>query len=184
MHIKETIIINRSPEEVYAFWHVYEDFPSFMLDLESVSQSGPKLLHFKTKPFGGESDEWDAEIIIEVPFSEIAWRSIKGAKVENSGSVRFEPATGGRGTVVRLECDLTLPTTEAIKAKIGKIFGEDPAQSFKKILRASKQILETGGIVISEASISPGHPAQPPSDSELPLVQREYHRLYPVIAEQ
>jgi uncharacterized membrane protein len=180
MHVNKTIIINRPPEEVYLFWQDYENFSSFMQDLESVRVIGARLLHWKAKAVGGVSAEWDAEIIIEKPFSQIAWSSIKGSDIDNSGSVRFERATGGRGTIVRMEVDYTLPGG-AIGATISKFFGEEPGQQVLRTLRAAKQILETGGIVISEASLLPGHSAQPPSDAEFhkPSVVQEYGRDYP-----
>jgi uncharacterized membrane protein len=183
MHVTEIITINRSPEEVYSFWLNYQNYPRFMLDLESVRMVGPGLLHMKSKPDDGESAEWDTRITVEEPYSRIAWASVTGS-IDYSGSARFEPATGGRGTVVRIEVDFTLPTVEAIKAKIAKLFGEDPAHRVKKTLIASKQILETGGITISEANIRSGHPAQPPADSEMELIAREYGRSYEAFSER
>ena len=43
--------------------------------------------------------EWDSEILKDEPGRRIAWRSI-GGESDNAGEVIFEPAPGGRGTMV------------------------------------------------------------------------------------
>ena len=43
--------------------------------------------------------EWDSEILRDEPGRRIAWRSI-GGESDNAGEVVFEPAPGGRGTMV------------------------------------------------------------------------------------
>ena len=46
---------------------------------------------------------------------------------------------------------------------MAKLFGEEPQQQVKGDLRRFKQVMETGEIVHSDASIHKGaHPAQPP----------------------
>jgi uncharacterized membrane protein len=68
------------------------------------------------------------------------------ADVSKSGSVSFEPASGGRGTVIKLD----MPS-----GKIRREFIEND-------LRRFKQIMETGEVVQSDASIHRGmHPARP-----------------------
>ncbi len=183
MRIADVITINRSPEEVYSFWQDYENFPKFMLDIESVRITAPGRLHFKTKPHDGESAEWDAEIMEEVPQSRIAWRSAQNAEIQSSGSVRFHSATGGRGTVVSIEMDYTMPIVENIKSKFAKLTGKGPEQRLKMTLLASKQILETGGIVKSEGSIASDHPGQPPADSEMPHIASEFGIEHPAAIE-
>jgi hypothetical protein len=52
-------------------------------------------------------------------------------------------------------------------AAIAKLFGEEPGQQIAGDLRRLKQVLETGSIVHSDASIHHGmHPARPPSERE------------------
>src|SRR5689334_20491139 len=125
MHVTKTIIINSSPEEVYSFWHNYENLQNFMENVESVTKISPNTFRWKAKAVGGISAEWDAEITVEIPFSQIAWKSIKSSNFDSSGSVRFDRATGGRGTLVRVEMDYTVPGGK-IGATIAKFFGDEP----------------------------------------------------------
>jgi uncharacterized membrane protein len=85
--------------------------------------------------------------------------------VDNAGTVRFQRATGGRGTTVRVDIRYA-PPGGPISAAIAKLFAQDPGQQIHHDLRALKQILETGEVVKSDASIHSGmHPAQPPTQT-------------------
>jgi uncharacterized membrane protein len=161
--VTKVITVNRSPDEVYRFWHDFANLPSFMRHLESVQVTGDRTSHWKAKGPAGSSIEWDAEITADQPNSLISWRSVGSADVDNSGSVRFEPATGGRGTFLRVELQYA-PPGGAIAANMAKLFGEEPGQQVADDLRLFKQIMETGEVVKSDASIHRGmHPAQPSS---------------------
>jgi uncharacterized membrane protein len=81
----------------------------------------------------------------------IAWRSLAGAKVPNSGRVRFTRAAGGRGTEVRVEMEYE-PPAGALGKAVAKLFGEEPMQQVRDDLRRFKQVIETGEVVRSEGS--------------------------------
>jgi uncharacterized membrane protein len=156
-----TISVNRSPEEVYQFWRNFENLPRFMSHLESVRVTTEGRSHWKAKAPAGTTVEWDAELVEDQPNSFIAWRSAVGADVSNSGFVRFERGPGGRGTVVTVELQYT-PPGGVIGSAIAKLFGQEPGQQIDHDLRAFKQVMETGEVVHSDASIHDGmHPARP-----------------------
>jgi uncharacterized membrane protein len=165
--VRESITINRPAEELYRFWRNFENLPRIMTHLESVQVTGDRRSHWKAKAPAGSTVEWDAEITEDRPNQLIAWRSLEGADVENSGSVRFVPAPGGRGTEVHVEI-LYNPPGGMIGAAIAKLFGEEPAQQVKDDLLHFKQVMETGEIVLSEAILDGPHwrqrPAQPPAE--------------------
>jgi uncharacterized membrane protein len=174
IHFTKSIAINRPPEEVYSFWRNVENFPRFMNHIESVEARDMNRSHWKAKGPAGTTVEWDSEIIKDEPNSLIAWRSLPGSEVDNSGSVRFELATGGRGTILRVDLAYT-PPGGAIGANIAKLFGAEPGQQVESVLRLAKQILETGDIMRSDASIHRGmHPARPPAEAGIrkPLTAR------------
>ncbi len=165
--VKKTLIINRPPDEVYRFWRDLEKLPSFMSNLESVRVTGERTSHWKAKGPAGSTFEWEAEITEDQPNSRIAWRSIGSSEVNNSGTVRFDRATGGRGTLLTVELQYA-PPGGAISASVAKLFGSEPGQRVEQDLRLLKQILETGEIAKSDASIHEGmHMAQPPTSKEL-----------------
>jgi uncharacterized membrane protein len=159
-----TATINRTPEEVYRFWRDFQNLPRFMSHLESVQVIDEKRSHWVAKAPAGMTVEWDAEIVEDRPNQLIAWRSLEGADVDNSGTVRFDRAPGDRGTEVRVEVEYN-PPGGALGAGIAKLFGEAPEQQIKGDLRRLKQVLEIGEVVHSESSIHSGpYPAQPPAE--------------------
>ncbi len=165
MSVKAAITVNRPVAEVYGFWHDFKNLPRFMGPLEEVRMTGEKRSHWRAKAPGGGSVEWDAETTEDRPNELIAWRSVAGSDVENSGTVRFAPAPGGRGTEVRVDLRYEPPAGPlgAVGAAVSKLFGEAPDQQVRNDLRAFKQVMETGEVPQSEATIhGRPHPAQPP----------------------
>ncbi len=171
VHVTQAITINRPRNEVYGFWQNFENLPRFMAHLESVQVLDQGRSHWKAKAPAGATVEWDAETVEDRPNDLIVWRSLPGASIPNSGSVRFKDAPGNRGT--ELVVDLRYqPPGGKIGALFAKLFGEEPQQQVKGDLRRFKQVMEIGEIVHSDASVHRGpHPAQPPEDlSEVELL--------------
>lgn len=163
IHVHKAITVNRPPEEVYQFWRNFENLPSFMSHLESVQTTGERRSHWKAKAPAGMTVEWEAEIIEDRPNEQIAWRSVEGADVDNSGTVRFQPAPGSRGTEIHVELHYS-PPGGRLGAAVAKLFGEAPDQQIGDDLRRFKQVMETGEVVRSDASIHRlPHPARPPA---------------------
>lgn len=170
IQVTKSVTINRSPEELYQFWRNFENLPRFMYHLESVRVTdGGRSSHWVAKAPMGMTVEWDGEITEDRPAELIAWRSLEGADVDNRGSVRFKPATGGRGTVVSVEIEYS-PPGGIVGAGLAKLFGEEPEGQMKDDLRRFKQVIETGEVVRSEGSPegmgqTTQHPGQPPASA-------------------
>jgi len=95
-----SMVVNKSPEECYAFYRDFEHLPTFMDHLESVEVTGDRTSHWVASLPKGIRMHWDAEIVSDVRNEHIAWRTLPGADVPQTGSVEFQPAPGGRGTIV------------------------------------------------------------------------------------
>jgi len=145
LHAEQSVTINRPAEDLYRFWHDFANLPRFMKHLESVTVSSDQRSHWMATGPAGTKVKWDAEITEDRPNELIAWRSLAGADVANSGTVRFEPATGGRGTVVRVVLDYS-PPAGALGAAVAKLFGEAPQQQIEGDLRRFKNLMEAGEI--------------------------------------
>jgi uncharacterized membrane protein len=165
--IRTAVTINRPREEVYRFWRDFENLPRFMSHLESVEvQNGSSRWRARALP--GKTLEWEADVIIDRPNETIAWRSRRDSELPNAGSVRFLPAPGGRGTEVRLNLDFD-PPGGPLAAALTRLFGKIPEVRIEQDLRRLKQVLETGEVVLSDASIHRGpHPARPPGHFKQP----------------
>ena len=161
IEVRRDITVGQEPAEVYRFWRNFENLPRFMEHLQAVRVIDDRRSHWRARAPAGTTVEWDAEIIEDRPNELIVWRSLDGADVPNTGSVRFTPAPGGRGTEVRVELRYD-PPGGALGALVAKLFGKEPGQQVGGDLRRLKQVMETGEVVHSDASIHRGmHPARP-----------------------
>jgi uncharacterized membrane protein len=145
---KTVTIANKSPEELYNFWHDFENLPTFMKHLKSVTVQDVRRSHWVASAPLGQTVEWDADIINDLPNQLIAWASIEGAEVDNSGFVRFQSA-GDRGTEVKVVLEYNIPGG-ALTAAVAKLFGEEPEQQIGDELNRFKQLMEAGEIASTE----------------------------------
>jgi uncharacterized membrane protein len=143
--IERAMTIMRPRSEVYAFWRDFENLPRFMQHLESVTvdRDDPILSEWTAKAPLDMKVRWEAEIIAEEENELIKWRSLPNIWIENSGTVRFKDAPGGRGTEVHVTLRYDVLGGSAAAA-VAKIFGEEPGLQVREDLRRFKQVLETG----------------------------------------
>jgi uncharacterized membrane protein len=151
IRMTRSVVVNRTPHELYAFWREFENFPRFMYHVKSVRTTGPGMSHWIVNGPAGTTVEWDARITADTPNALIAWQSLEGADVENTGVVRFEPRPGNRGTIVRVDLQYEPPGGAAGKLA-AKLFNESPEQQIYDDLRRFKQVVETGEVVRSDGS--------------------------------
>jgi uncharacterized membrane protein len=146
---KIVTIQNKSPEELYSFWHNFENLPTFMKNLQSVRIVNETRSHWVANVPLGNKVEWDTEMLVDKPNELITWASVSGADITNSGSVRFTPGYPGRGTEVKLVLKYSLPGG-AITDAIAKVFNESPEQQIVEDLRHFKMLMETGEIATTK----------------------------------
>ena len=145
VHFETSIAIDRSPEELYAFWRDFKNLPLFMKNLESVTVLDQKRSHWVAKGIGASKVEWDAEIYNEKENELIAWRSLENSDVVNAGSARFEKGPAGHGTYLRVTVNYNPPAGK-LGATVAQLLGSEPKQLIKEDLRRLKQLMEAGEI--------------------------------------
>ena len=145
LHVTESFLINKTPEELYSHWQKLENLPSIMSHLEEVRVIGDRRSHWvaKAPAIAGGRVEWDAETTLDEPGSRIAWRSLPGSEVENRGEVRFTRAPGDRGTMLQVDMEY-LPPAGRLGHYVAKLFGEAADQQIREDLRKFKRIMEVG----------------------------------------
>jgi uncharacterized membrane protein len=155
IHVSEAITVGRPPDEVYRFWRDFTNLPRFMEHLEAVEALDDRRSRWRARPPAGATVEWEAEIIEDRPNERISWRSTQSADVPNTGTVQFRPAPGDRGTEIHVDLRYDPPGGK-LGAVVAKLFGEEPGQQVRGDLRRLKQVLETGEVVHSDASVHRG----------------------------
>ena len=141
IHVRESITVNASPEELYTFWRQLERLPEVMPLLERVEQLDFKLSRWTAKAFGGVPLRWHAEIINEVPFETIGWRTLPGESIQHAGSVVFKSLPGTQGTDVRVNLQYAPPGGKAA-AGVAALLGRNPAKLAREGLQALKDRFE------------------------------------------
>ena len=144
IHVQKSMTIDRSPEELYNYWHNFENLPRFMKHLKSVSSNG-RYSHWVANGPMGVPVEWDAELLDEKPGEYLVWRSLPGSAISNRGSVEFRRAPNGSGTEVTVSLMYRNPGGKVGQA-FAKLFGREPEQTVREDLRRFKSLIEAGEI--------------------------------------
>ena len=152
VHIREAVTINAPPDQIYRFWRQLDRLPEVMPHLEKVEQIDNKRSRWTAKAFDQVPITWNAEIINEVPFETIGWKTLPGEVIQNAGSVTFKPVPGHGGTEVRVHLQYAAPGGKAA-SWLARMAGEDPARLTRDGLLALKQRIEAQ----SPGSFAPIH---------------------------
>jgi uncharacterized membrane protein len=142
--IGRAVTIARPVGEVFAYFRDFTNLPTFMENVERIDIVDGTRSHWVVKAPAGKTVEWDAQITGEGQDSFIAWTSLPGADVENSGRVDFRDA-GARGTIVSATIVYD-PPAGIVGKLIAKMFQREPAIQARRDLRRFKQLMETGEI--------------------------------------
>ncbi len=142
-------------EEVYRAWRDLERHPRFIPRLLLVRSLENGLTRWVAQGPAGTTREWFSEVTEERPNERIEWHTLPGSQLPHTGTIRFEDAPGGRGTVVHLALRYHVPGHRAA-ALVAKLLGDEPKQLLSRGLRQFKQLLETGEVATVEGQPS-GH---------------------------
>lgn len=142
---EQAVTINRPAAELYAQWRDVENLPTLLRHVRSVRKLDDHWTRWFVSTSGGRVYEWDSRLIEDRPDALLAWASRPDASVPNAGEVRFEPATGERGTVVRVSLRYR-PPGGAVGALVAKISGRSVKAELREDLRRFKQMMEAGEI--------------------------------------
>lgn len=147
IEVEQAFLINRPAQELYDFWRNFENLPTVMKHLKSVTRIDDRKSHWVAEAprIAGGTIEWDAEIAQDVPGERIEWRSVPGSAVDTVGEVQFIPAVGDRGTEVHVNM-LYVPPAGKLGHWLATVFGTSPRRQIREDLRNFKRMMETGEI--------------------------------------
>jgi uncharacterized membrane protein len=161
IHVRESITIEAPVEDIYRFWRALDRLPEVMPHLEKVEQLDTKRSRWTAKAFDAVPVTWEAEIINEVPYETIGWKTLDGETIQHAGSVNFKPTYGARGTEVRVHLQYSAPGGKAA-GWLAWLAGQDPGHLTRQGLRQLKRRLEgdsplPGTAAFDSPSPSPVH---------------------------
>jgi uncharacterized membrane protein len=133
--LEHTVSVDRTADELYAFWRRLPNLPLVFSHLMSVEPTGPTTSRWQMRGPAGTTFTWDAELINNVKPTLIAWRSLPGADIVSAGSVTFRERARGThprtDVTVRMQYDA--PGGKAAEA-LAWLIGESPRQVVREEL--------------------------------------------------
>lgn len=156
-HVVRSATIGKPAAELYEFWRDPEKLALIMGHIAEVTAAGPKATRWTLKA-PGRTVSWRSEYADERPGELLRWHSGEGEPVESDGVVRFEPAPGDRGTVVRLNFHIAPRGGRAVKAAM-RALSPVPEVIAARALRRFKSLVETGELPTLEKNPSGRHGA-------------------------
>ena len=140
---EKTIVVHRSPEDLFRFWRHPENLPTVMKHVKEVRADGDRRSHWTAEGIGGQTVEWDAEIFNERENELIAWRSLPGGAVDTAGSVHFKAFPEGNGTAVTVSIKYNPPGGK-LGASLASMLGAGVEQKIAEDLHRFKRTMEAG----------------------------------------
>jgi uncharacterized membrane protein len=141
--VEKSVVVNRSPAELYSFWREVENLPRIMQHLQKVESLDRTKSHWVACGPLGKRVEWDAEIFNDRENEVIAWRSLPGSQVDTAGSVHFKPLGHDRGTAVTVSLKYNPPAGK-LGAWLATLLGDNPKAMIEEDLRNFKRMMEAG----------------------------------------
>ena len=145
--VSHSVIVMRTPADIYQFWKETERMPQWMEDVRSVTRLDNRhSLWTRANPESG-SLEWTTEILEEIPNQAIRWRTVaqRGADYDLSGRLQLSDLGAKGGTLVTLSLQYKMHTG-LLHSGAPVIIAPDPHRHVRESLRKFKMLLEAGEI--------------------------------------
>lgn len=128
-------------QDVFRYWSNFENFPSFMQNVEEVRMSGRDTSHWRVKGPLGKSVEFDTRTTEMDPERGIGWNTT-GGEVMTSGEARFEEVSPGRTRI-----EVTMNYTDPPGGKVGEVAANlisNPERNLREDVENFARIVERG----------------------------------------
>jgi uncharacterized membrane protein len=139
--VQESVEVQAPVEDVFRYWSNFENFPSFMSNVEEVRMTGQDTSHWKVKGPLGKSVQFDAKTTEMDPGRGIGWNTIEG-DVMTSGEARFEEVAPGR-TRIDVTMNYSDPPGGAVGEAVANVLSS-PERNLKEDLQNFAKIVERG----------------------------------------
>ena len=139
--VHESIEVQAPLQDVFSYWSNFENFPSFMSNVEEVRMTGQDTSHWKVQGPLGKTVQFDAKTTEMDPGRGIGWNTVDG-DVSTSGEARFEEVAPGR-TRVEVTMNYSDPPGGAIGEAVANVLS-NPERNLKEDLHNFAKIVERG----------------------------------------
>jgi len=139
--VQESVEVQAPAEDVFRYWSNFENFPSFMSNVDEVRMTGQDTSHWKVKGPLGKSVQFDAKTTEMDPGQGIGWNTIEG-DVMTSGEARFEEVAPGR-TRIEVTMNYSDPPGGAVGEAVANVLSS-PERNLREDLQNFAKIVERG----------------------------------------
>ena len=139
--VRESIEVKAPLRDVFRYWSNFENFPSFMQNVEEVRMSGRDTSHWRVKGPLGKSVEFDARTTEMDPDRGIGWNTT-GGEVMTSGEAHFEEVSPGRTRI-----EVTMNYADPPGGKVGEVAANlisNPERNLREDVENFARIVERG----------------------------------------
>jgi uncharacterized membrane protein len=140
--VQKTIKIDAPVDRVFTYWSHPENFPHFMTHVFEVRRIDAGVYRWTVGGPAGLRVQWDGAIT-DLDFNKLlAWKSLPGSIIGQTGVTRFTSNPDGSTRVdVKMSYN---PPAGALGHAIAELFGVDPKHEMDDDLMRMKSYLETG----------------------------------------
>jgi uncharacterized membrane protein len=142
IEIQKTINIAAPVDRVFTYWSHPENFPEFMSHVQNVRRIDDCVYRWTVGGPAGLLVQWDAAIT-DLEFNKLlAWKSLPGAMVGQSGVTKFSSNPDGS---TRIDVQMSYnPPAGVVGHVIAELFGVDPKHEMDDDLMRMKSFIESG----------------------------------------
>jgi uncharacterized membrane protein len=149
--VQKAIHVAAPIERVWELWSNFESWPRFMAHLKEVRRTSEGRSHWVAVGPGGIGVEWDAVITQWIPNEVVAWKSVEGSTVENSGRVHFRRDERG-GTLIEIRMSYN-PPAGAAGHGVASLLGMDLETALDEDMVRLKSLLEEGKATADQGQV-------------------------------
>ncbi len=139
--VHESIEVQAPVEKVFRYWANFENFPSFMENVEEVRMTGQDTSRWRVRGPFGKSVEFDARTTEMEPGRGIGWNTVDG-QVMTSGEARFEEVAPGR-TRIEVQMNYADPPGGRLGEAVANAISS-PERMLREDLQNFARIVERG----------------------------------------
>lgn len=137
--VRLSALVIAEPNQLYGMWREGEIMPLWQEQITDMTRTGDRASHW-TMHSGERTIEWGSEVVADE--RRVAWRSINGDSA-SAGEVVFDPAPGGRGTIVTV---LQKFPVRKLASDLETAAESETKQAVIENLRHFKALAETGEV--------------------------------------
>lgn len=139
--VQESVEVQAPAEDVFRYWSNFENFSTFMSNVEEVRMTGGDTSHWKVKGPLGKSVQFEAKTTQMDPGRGIGWNTVEG-DVMTSGEARFEEVAPGR-TRIDVTMNYSDPPGGAVGEAVANVLS-NPERNLREDLQNFAKIVERG----------------------------------------